>query len=499
MADTGYRLPTGYTEVSGSPWTTPANIETETTDYASKAIAVKNTTYELAGTNFGFSTSVIPDDAIIETVNVRYRSYQTSTSNASTGGQPYISTTAGTEHTQNTAAATTLSWDATAERPGGGSWTPSDFRDGTLTVRLRAKQGNTNTSRTYYFDFVEVQVIFTVPVTWDGAALVAGAGVLAVDATVQGAAVEWQGEALCAGQGALAADASVVHALLDGAALLAGAGQFSGNATVMHAAWDGMALLAGTGAADVNATVAHAVWNAGAQLDGIGVLAVDAAVQTAGGQTWDGAALVAGAGELKVNATVTQYIANGAALLAGAGTLQVDGYVAGRIPANALLVGTGTFAVNATLSHAVWSAEARFAAAGTLAADSYIKGILQGSAALIGVGGFAAKATIRGAISAQLAGAGQLIAPITARYLTTAAFNGSGLFATSISYGTLVAAARFNGVGFMKATSISLGLITGTGELLSGTSQVYGSMKPVGTRLSGSVSSSISLQGVGPE
>lgn len=153
---TGFKLPTVTSQIVGV-WTNPNNIKVEDDTVATIAIASKNVTDILEGQTFGFSTSIIPASATILKVELKCRASISSTTNAALGVNARVGSSDLTDHNTGwTGSLSTQTFDITAER----SWVPADFRDGTLTVRCNAEQGNTANSRTYSFAYVEVQVTF---------------------------------------------------------------------------------------------------------------------------------------------------------------------------------------------------------------------------------------------------------------------------------------------------------------------------------------------------
>lgn len=166
MATTGFRLPTTDAAVSGS-WTNATNVQADDGSVAVCNIAVKNTTSVREQGGFGFSTAVLPDAATITQVNLRveWRVQTNASVIANLGCRARVTTTDLTLH-ENSAEPITLTvetFDITAER----AWAPGDFRDGTFKTRLQGRNGNDASDPGYEFDYVAVEVVYSVsaPVT----------------------------------------------------------------------------------------------------------------------------------------------------------------------------------------------------------------------------------------------------------------------------------------------------------------------------------------------
>jgi hypothetical protein len=163
MADTGYKFPTGDSASTGT-WTNATNVQANDSAVAVCKISTKSISSFRVQTNYGFTTSVIPDGSTINTVNLQVKWRVTTT-----GGigilacAPLVS---GVKITtlSNSGEPTSLStqtFDITAAR----AWVPSDFRNGTLTTQLQPWNGNNATDPGYEFDYIALDVIYTPPVT----------------------------------------------------------------------------------------------------------------------------------------------------------------------------------------------------------------------------------------------------------------------------------------------------------------------------------------------
>lgn len=162
MATTGFRFPTTDAAVQGS-WTNATNVQADDGSVAVANIAAKNTTAIREQGGFGFSTAVLPDAATITQVNLRveWRIQTASSVIAILGVRARVTTTNLTIH-ENSSEPTTLTletFDITAER----SWAPADFRDGTFKTRLEPRNGNDASDPGYEFDYVAVEVQYTLP------------------------------------------------------------------------------------------------------------------------------------------------------------------------------------------------------------------------------------------------------------------------------------------------------------------------------------------------
>lgn len=161
---------TGISAIVGT-WTpnppTVANLNANDANYNAITGSSKNTAIgELDCNTFGFDSS-LPVDATINTVTINARwKVSTTSSVANLGVAPKVSTNTGTKQ-QVTSEPTvdTLSTFSSVARPGGGSWTRADLLNAVFSVRLYADQGNSSTSVTYSFGYIEVVVDYnTLPV-----------------------------------------------------------------------------------------------------------------------------------------------------------------------------------------------------------------------------------------------------------------------------------------------------------------------------------------------
>jgi hypothetical protein len=152
---------------SGTSWTNATNANADDAAYATYTIAAKNTTGDVNTlSNFGFDSS-IPTGSTINSVALEVE-HKVST----TGGIAHLESAvavggvAGTFNTDSAEQTTDTARSYTSlARPGGGSWTRNDLLDGTLTVQLRARSGNSATSVVYSWDYARVVVDYTGPVT----------------------------------------------------------------------------------------------------------------------------------------------------------------------------------------------------------------------------------------------------------------------------------------------------------------------------------------------
>ena len=163
MADTGYRFATSSV-VSTGTWTTTQSMFATDGVEATCTISTKNTSSVARLLNFGFTTSVLPTNATISQVFMR--SVWRVTTNASVIanlGAAVLVTSVGLLSSHiNVAEVTTLTtdtYDITADR----AWVQSDFRNGTLEVRVTPFNGNDASDPFYRFDSVSLDVIYTVP------------------------------------------------------------------------------------------------------------------------------------------------------------------------------------------------------------------------------------------------------------------------------------------------------------------------------------------------
>lgn len=153
--------------VGGANWSpnppTVANLNANDANYNAITGASKNTAIgELDCNTFGFD-AVLPDNIVISdvTINVRWK-VSTTSSIANLGAAPRTGGTTGSKNQVTSEPTTdTLSSFTALARPGGGVWTRADLLDATYSVRLYADQGNSSTSVTYSFGYVETVVTYS--------------------------------------------------------------------------------------------------------------------------------------------------------------------------------------------------------------------------------------------------------------------------------------------------------------------------------------------------
>lgn len=152
-------FPTTNAAYSGAGLTNPNNAHSDNAIYATAAPA-KNANLGTRYGTFGFDAQ-IPAAASITKVQLIYE-YKTSvnTSIAVARTRARISGVDQALHDDATepAADTVKTIDITADR----SWTRSDLLDGTLEAVLEGRRGNSNTGVTFSFDYIKVEVTYTV-------------------------------------------------------------------------------------------------------------------------------------------------------------------------------------------------------------------------------------------------------------------------------------------------------------------------------------------------
>jgi hypothetical protein len=150
---------------SGTSWTTATNANADDGAYATYTIAAKNTTGNVNTlSNFGFDSSIAAGSTINSVQLEVEHKVSTNGGIAHLESAVAISGTPGTFNTDSAEPTTdTARTYATLARPGGGSWTRNDLLDGTFTVQLRARSGNSSTSVTYSWDYARVTVDYTAP------------------------------------------------------------------------------------------------------------------------------------------------------------------------------------------------------------------------------------------------------------------------------------------------------------------------------------------------
>ncbi len=147
---------------SGTSWTSPTNANANDGAYATYTIAAKNTTGNVNTlSNLGFDSS-IPANSVINSVTLEVE-HKVSTN----GGIAFlesavaIGATIGTYNSDSAEPTTDTARSYSMARPGGGSWTRADLLDGTFTIKLRARSGNSATSVVYSWDYARVVVDYT--------------------------------------------------------------------------------------------------------------------------------------------------------------------------------------------------------------------------------------------------------------------------------------------------------------------------------------------------
>lgn len=166
MPTTSPKYPTGTaTDISGAEsWTNLATgLNADDGTLLNVTTATKNSDNVAESGAITFTSGEIPSGDQIDAVTLEWED-QTSVANGSQIVQPYLGAVAGTAVSHaGSAAMTARSQDITAQRPGGGSWTPADFHGGTLKVRVTADQPNNTTSTQYRWDYVRVVVTHSTP------------------------------------------------------------------------------------------------------------------------------------------------------------------------------------------------------------------------------------------------------------------------------------------------------------------------------------------------
>lgn len=162
MADTGYQFATSTTASTGAnaPWTNVSNFFLTDGLEAACTISTKNISSVHILNNFGFTTTLLPDDASVSQVFMRCVWRVTSAGGIARLGAA-ISTSAGLLSTHSNIAEptslTTDTFDITADA----AWTPAMFRDGLMVVQVRPSNGNSATNPFYRFDSVSLDAIYT--------------------------------------------------------------------------------------------------------------------------------------------------------------------------------------------------------------------------------------------------------------------------------------------------------------------------------------------------
>ena len=153
------QFPSTQAAETGAGLTNPTNAYSDNASYAT-ALPGKNVTLATKYGTFGFGS--IPTTASITKVQIIYEWKASTTASVATArAYSKISGSAGTNRDDATepAADTVNTYDITSER----SWTRANLLDGTFEVVLAAVQGSSSTAVTFSFDYVKVEVTYTVP------------------------------------------------------------------------------------------------------------------------------------------------------------------------------------------------------------------------------------------------------------------------------------------------------------------------------------------------
>ena len=161
MAETGYQFATS-SQVSTGSWANVSNFFATDGTEATCSIAAKNTSSVCTLHNFGFTTTLLPSDATVNQVFMQcvWRVNTAASVIANLGVAVHLSSVGLLTTYLNSDEITTLTtdtFDITADRP----WTPTDFRDGMLTVHVRPNNGNDASDPSYRFDSVSLNAIYT--------------------------------------------------------------------------------------------------------------------------------------------------------------------------------------------------------------------------------------------------------------------------------------------------------------------------------------------------
>lgn len=155
-------FPTANSAYSGAGLTNPNNAHADDGVYATCA-PVKNGALGQKYGNFGFDAS-IPAGSTITKVQIIYE-YKVSTgASIATARTKAIIGAVDEENHDHTTEPTTdtiVTVDITADR----TWSRNDLLDGTFEAVLEGRRGNSNTAVTFSFDYVKVEVTYTVAYT----------------------------------------------------------------------------------------------------------------------------------------------------------------------------------------------------------------------------------------------------------------------------------------------------------------------------------------------
>lgn len=149
----GYNLPTGAIElIGGGSWSSVTNIESVGGGPAS-GYASNGETIKLAGTGFGFSSSVIPDAAYITKVEL-----SVGWNINGTGG--YVCASVGGNEAAHHACTRSVDgedvFDITSDR----GWTASNLRDGMLEAHI-VLTSIVGGEAWFYCDYVRLRVTYS--------------------------------------------------------------------------------------------------------------------------------------------------------------------------------------------------------------------------------------------------------------------------------------------------------------------------------------------------
>lgn len=153
------QFPSANAAETGAGLTNPNNAHADDGVYSTAAPG-KNVILATKYQTFGFD-ALIPTDAAIVKVQLIYEFNVSVTTSIATGRTYYkISGVAGSNNDDATEPTSDKidTYDVTAAR----AWTRADLLDGTLEVVLAAVQGSSSTAVTFSFDYVKVEVTYSV-------------------------------------------------------------------------------------------------------------------------------------------------------------------------------------------------------------------------------------------------------------------------------------------------------------------------------------------------
>jgi hypothetical protein len=155
MPTTGLKLPASASGLSGT-WTTVGNL-TANDNATASVTPPKSGSAQAQGQNFGVSVPAgSTTDSVIAEYKVREATANTNyTANllVYVGGVLAFTSPA----IQMTASLAVYQYDITSQR----AWTPEDFANGTLTMRVQFSRGNTNTGVVCHADYIGITVTYT--------------------------------------------------------------------------------------------------------------------------------------------------------------------------------------------------------------------------------------------------------------------------------------------------------------------------------------------------